>query len=78
MNCNIFDNINITDDEYYKVYTLYNILTNDSYNLQKPSSHQLRENILFQYFIEYKKMDKTELENSYIELVKNLKNKYKI
>jgi len=77
-NYDIFNNINITDNEYYKLFTLYNLLSDDKYDLKKPDPHQLRENILFQYFIEYKKMNRIELENIYIELVNNLKNKYRI
>jgi len=40
--------------------------------------HQIRENILFQYYIEYRKLDKNELIKSYNDYVNKLKLKYKL
>lgn len=72
------DEMNILDDEYYKIFTLSNLILNDNYSPKKPLPHQLRENILFQYYIEYKKMNKEELMNTYNYHINNLKNKYKL
>jgi len=71
-------NFNILDEEYYKVYTLSNLILNDNYTMNKPLSHQLRENILFKYYIEYRKLDKNELIYTYNDYINKLKLKYKL
>lgn len=72
------ENLNILDEEYYKIYTLSNLILNDEYTMNKPLSHQLRENILFQFYIEYRKLDKNELIYTYNDYVNKLKLKYRL
>jgi len=72
------EKLNILDEEYYKIYTLSNLILNDEYTMSKPMPHQIRENILFQYYIEYRKLEKNELIKSYNDYVNKLKLKYKL
>lgn len=72
------DQLNILDEEYYKIHTLSNLILNENYIMDKPQPHQLRENILFQYYIEYRKLNKNELMDAYNDYVNKLKLKYKL
>ena len=79
MDGNIYiDNLNVLDEEYYKIYTLSNLILNEDYKINKPLSYQLRENILFQHYIEYKNMNKNELIDTYNYHVNKLKLKYRL
>lgn len=79
MDGNIYiDNLNVLDEEYYKIYTLSNLILNEDYKINKPLPYQLRENILFQHYIEYKNMNKNELIDTYNYHVNKLKLKYRL
>jgi len=67
----------LSDNEYFKIYTVFKLLHDKDYVLEKKPSHMTRDNILYQYYNEYKNLKNEELLEIYNNEVEKVMKKLK-
>lgn len=67
----------LSDTEYFKIYTVFKLLHDKGYVLKKKPSHMIRDNILFNYYNEFKNLNDEELLEIYNKEVENIMSKIK-